>query len=969
MKIFCSTLILLCLPLSASAQLQNNTLTLEGRVQDFITHVDVPGSLVEVLNAKDSTIIASKEAICHYQNDDEKWETAEYWMQIPRKEGDYILRVTKEGFATTYVNLPLHHFYKRELSRELSTVYLKRLKEVNLDEVTIKATKVKFYNKGDTLVYNADAFQLGEGSMLDALIRQLPGAELHKDGQIYVNGKFVESLLLNGKDFFRGNNSVMLDNLPTYMVSQVEVYDRLGDNSRFLGHEVGGDKKFVMDVHLKKQYNIGWVNNMEAGGGTKDRFLARLFAMRFTDHSRLAIYGNMNNLNDGRKPGENDNWSPSDLVGGITKQQLGGIDYNVDARNGKYKISGNAQIKHANNTMVNNTNRTNFLSSGDTYDRILADNCNHDLAISTDHQFYFEFKGANLEIKPYFNYQHYDKKNEYSSLTLGSSFTPFSKAQLDSLYTPRIGRELLRSAINRNLRNALSSGNSLQGSVSVESIIKLKHSPDHLTLYADASYRHAAEASYDRNRIDYYANGQLADTDFRNRYFNIRPDQGYGMTGKVAYNYVVKEGFDIDFSYKYNRKTTNRYSSLYRLDQLAGWGADSDNELGTLPSVEAYSRVMDAANSYDSRQTDNTHTFEAFLVWSKKTEKSEWWAQFVPNLSLLSRTMHYICGSVDTMFTKHSTLYNMYSTHIRWRSTDHKYEFEFHYGVNGQAPDMSMYVNVLNTTDPLNITMANANLKSSYKHEIISHFLRIYPKQQLMWIIETQYIPTHNAIAMGYTYDKTTGQRTFRPDNVNGNWQGKLALGGSGPFNKKHTLSFKAMGGVDYEQSVDLIDLAGSMVSNRNVVHSLDYIGQLQLNCKLGKSSIGLKSNGSWTHVSGSREDFVSFNAADFNYGLTAQLQLPWQMRLGTDLTMYSHRGYVDKAMNNNDLVWNARLSHSFFKGSLVVMLDGFDILGQLSNVTRTMNAQGITENYSNVIPRYAMLHVTYHFNVMPKKK
>jgi hypothetical protein len=73
--------------------------------------------------------------------------------------------------------------------------------------------------------------------------------------------------------------------------------------------------------------------------------------------------------------------------------------------------------------------------------------------------------------------------------------------------------------------------------------------------------------------------------------------------------------------------------------------------------------------------------------------------------------------------------------------------------------------------------------------------------------------------------------------------------------------------------------------------------------------------------------------------------------------------------MNNDDLVWNARLSHSFFKGSLVVMLDGFDILGQLSNVTRTMNAQGITENYSNVIPRYAMLHVTYHFNVMPKKK
>ena len=44
------------------------------------------------------------------------------------------------------------------------------------------------------------------------------------------------------------------------------------------------------------------VGNVETGGGTKERYLARLFAMRFTDHSRLAIYGNMNNLNDDRSP-------------------------------------------------------------------------------------------------------------------------------------------------------------------------------------------------------------------------------------------------------------------------------------------------------------------------------------------------------------------------------------------------------------------------------------------------------------------------------------------------------------------------------------------------------------------------------------------------------------------------------------------------------------------------------------------
>ena len=71
--------------------------------------------------------------------------------------------------------------------------------------------------------------------MLDALIRQLPGAELSKDGRIYVNGKFVESLLLNGKDFFRGDNTVMFENLPTYMVNQVRCMTALAKIVVFSG--------------------------------------------------------------------------------------------------------------------------------------------------------------------------------------------------------------------------------------------------------------------------------------------------------------------------------------------------------------------------------------------------------------------------------------------------------------------------------------------------------------------------------------------------------------------------------------------------------------------------------------------------------------------------------------------------------------------------------------------------------------
>jgi hypothetical protein len=102
---------------------------------------------------------------------------------------------------------------------------------------------------------------------------------------------------------------------------------------------------------------------------------------------------------------------------------------------------------------------------------------------------------------------------------------------------------------------------------------------------------------------------------------------------------------------------------------------------------------------------------------------------------------------------------------------------------------------------------------------------------------------------------------------------------------------------------------------------------------------------------------------------MNAIVHLPWKFDLTTDLTLYGRTGYADASLNTADVVWNARLARALFKGKWVVMLDGFDILGQLSNVTRTINAQGRTETYTNVLPRYGLLHVIYKFQKNPKNK
>ena len=86
-------------------------------------------------------------------------------------------------------------------------------------------------------------------------------------------------------------------------------------------------------------------------------------------------------------------------------------------------------------------------------------------------------------------------------------------------------------------------------------------------------------------------------------------------------------------------------------------------------------------------------------------------------------------------------------------------------------------------------------------------------------------------------------------------------------------------------------------------------------------------------------------------------------MQLSTDFTAYTRHGYTSDELNTTDLVWNARLTCPLMKSRLLLALDGFDILGQLSNVTRTINAQSRTETHTNTLPRYALLHAIWRFN------
>jgi hypothetical protein len=139
---------------------------------------------------------------------------------------------------------------------------MRRARHVTLDEVVVTATKVKMFYRGDTLIYDATAFNMPDGSMLDDLIRQMPGVTMNDGGEIFVNGKKVDELLLNSRSFFGGNKQILFENLPYYTVKHIKVYDKKDKRDELLGRD-DGPKQYVMDVNLKQEYQRGYIANVE----------------------------------------------------------------------------------------------------------------------------------------------------------------------------------------------------------------------------------------------------------------------------------------------------------------------------------------------------------------------------------------------------------------------------------------------------------------------------------------------------------------------------------------------------------------------------------------------------------------------------------------------------------------------------------------------------------------------------------
>jgi hypothetical protein len=875
---------------------QKREISLWGHVYDHVTHHAIRGAKATLMLA-DSTIVDS--VTCGYYTGGYYGTDANYCFSIPRKPQQYIIKVThpdydpcfvdyevKKPGRNTFFDAPWHYMNKKKnTTTDIAATH-------QLGEVVVKGTRIKMVYKNDTIVYNASAFQLPKGSMLDALIRQMPGVELKDDGTILVNGEKVDFLTLNGKDFFKGKNKVMLENLPMYAVENVKVYRKSTEKSEWLGREVE-KKNFVMDVHLKREYNQGYMANAEAASGTKDRYTGRLFGLRFTDASRLSAFVNTNNVNETRRPGQNGEWTPDKALGnGMNKTVNAGFDLNIDDKKKRWDENITANLEY-NRKQWNATElRETFASGGSLFSNSHEWGGNKVKRGDVTHRFRWKnmFSPLKLTLQQWVQWGRSESDNHSETAQWQNTDTLNHTQSNHTAHQPYTWKMGGSNTLNYRMPWG-----------------------DDLELNLNGTY--TRECGGDEQRSTLYDYPRWQRKVFVGRTVRAIPSNQYMLDAQASYTIHALNDWNYQLS-AYAGQIFNKTDHQHSLaDSLGLMHDDPDN-------TERYNMLKRngilTLRTYYSKQEGDTarHGYELRLI-----------------------------SSVSSV------------NHVRER------------------------IPIYSTVNPLLITLHNPHLGHSRSHHLLWTLRTTVPERQQNLTLNGRASITLNKMGLRQGYNTTTGAFTQMLDNVSRpSWSLNQEAHFNRPLDAKKRLTLDAHSRISYEENNDFDVVQYSEPNNlspktilksapRSTVHTIYNTENLRFTYRINRFDLSATGDFAYRHSTSDRANFTTLNIFEYNYGFALNCRLPWKLQLAADAKMYSRRGYYSSTMNTDDFVCNASLSRSFLKESLTARLEAFDIFHQLSSTEYTLNSQCRIESWRKSIPSYLMLHLSWRWSHMPKKK
>ena len=928
---------LLLTTLGAQAQEDDRQQTISGQVIDAELREPMVQASVQLFRQRDSTFVGGSVTDLR----------GNFSVEAPGN-GIFRIKISSVGFQPIEREVTL----RRNQSQDLGTLMMST-DAVLLKEAVVTGRAAQVMVKKDTLVYNPDAFRTPEGSPIEELIKRMPGAEVDEDGNITVNGKAIQKILIDGKEFMLGDVETALKNLPVSIIQNVKFYDQQSDQARITGIE-DGEKETVIDFTIKKGMNRGYMTNLDLAGGTEHRYASRGMGSSFTDKTRFVLMGNFNNKE------ENAGWWNRR---GLNATKMLGTNFNYDDGE-KLKMDasvrwnhrdGDNQSENASENFYSQTNRTFSNSMSRSLSR--SNNWNGNIRV--------EWKPDTLtNILMRANGSKGSNDGLSSSANATFDVDPYLYAA-NPLDANSQASALKPYLVNSSNGASLSYGENKNAWAMLQLYRRLNPRGRNITLRVEGSIGDSDNRNVSNNEVMLHR----VDSSYYTARYNTTPSDNKGYVLSALYSEPLWKGAHLQFNYelRYNQNKSDRQTydfSHLAVNPFTGVKPEYrewDPWIGDFDQV-AMDTLLDKNLSRYSEYKNYTHNIRLTL--------RHWQEEYDYNVGILVQPQrsHFIQDYRGRYVDTVRTVTNLTPTidfHYKFSDQQNIY---IHYRGDTRQPDITQLLEIRDDSNPLYITSGNSGLQPQFTNSLNVYYNNYIQRYKRSIVLYGNYRHIRNSISNMVTYNPETGGSESRPENINGNWNA------DGGFNFSTAIDSAAHWNVGsdtrlrYNNYVSYVSQAMSG-SVKNTTKTTNLTQRLNASFRNDWLEVTLDGNVNYQHSRNELQPNADLDTWRFSYGGQMMVRLPIGLEISTNIHENSRRGYNDPSSNTNELIWNGQISKTFLKTkTLVVALNFYDLLGQQSNYDRWVNATGRSDTRYNSINSYAMLHVRYRLNMFGGK-
>ena len=937
------TMLLLLMAIASFAQQR----LISGQITDRDTKEAIEQVTIQLLKS-DSTYVAG--AISN--------ENGLFHVTAPAN-GKYLLKISSVGYKSTMKRIQI--FDNKDLAMGKIVLGAEAIM-LKGEVVTAMAQKVTL--KEDTFVYNSSAYRTPEGSVVEELVKRLPGAEVSDDGTIKINGKEVKKILVDGKEFMTGDTKTALKNLPTSIIEKIKAYDEKSDLSKVTGID-DGEEQTVLDFGVKKGMNKGLISNIDLGVGNKSRYNMRGMGGYFSNNSRFMLFANANNTSDrgfgGGGPGRGFGGA-----NGLNASKMIGANYNYELKD-KFKFNTSLRWNHSDGDIWSRRSSENFMGSSSSFSNSLTQKFSRNNSWNGNIRLeWMPDSMTNILFRPSISWSTSDGLSGSQSASYNKD--PYTITTKDPLSEEGIDElDKAGAMVNSQLTNGItySDNNNIRGMLQVNR--KLGNKGRNITLRMNAKYTDNDSKSISLNNAKLYLvqTAEGKDSTYQTNRYNLTPSKNYSYAGQLTYSEPLWKATFLQFSYKFTYSYSKSDRSTYDFSKYAmtgdheyrGWDSYLNPFAGQLGNYK------DEDLSKYSEYKNYTHDIQVMMRFIRSKYNLNFGVMIQPQRS--NFIYDYMGNHKDTV----RTVTNISPT------LDFRYRFSkmsnlrVNYRGTTSQPSISQLLDITDNSDPLNISKGNPGLKPSFTQNFrlfYNNFVQNHNKGVMTFI---NFSTTNNSISNKVTYDEKTGGRITRPENINCNWNVMGAFMFNCSIDSAGVWNLNTDTYLGYNNYVSYLSLDKQSDSQKNTTRSTTWRERLSFSYRNNWLELSLDGTLNYNHATNKLQPNSNLNTWQFSYGPSMTLTAPWGTSLNSSLSISSRRGYSDSSMNTDEFVWNAQLSQGFLKGKpLTIMLQFYDILRQQSTFSRAISATSRTDTEYNAINSYAMLHVIYRLNLFGGK-